>query len=176
MILAPSLTKQPELTPENRLHLIGEFPTQPLKVQFELFFLSIDGVWRIEGMAVYAVPPAGAALTGAAPAAAWAASAKPAKGEWSARRSDPREAQRANLGRLRRPKAASPDVPLKARTFGRRYKHISAAVLNIGTRTRPDFSNPAECSLDPDQSSLLNPHVLLLTWGNVPALSGRRRV
>ena len=79
MILTPNLTKQPELTPENQLHLVGDFPTQPLKIQYELLFLSIDGVWRIEGIAIDAVPAANAAQASAAPAPAPATPAKPAK-------------------------------------------------------------------------------------------------
>ena len=79
MLLTPNLTRQAELTPENQLHLVGDFPTQPLKIQYELLFLSIDGVWRIEGIAVDAVPAANAAQASAAPAPAPATPAKPAK-------------------------------------------------------------------------------------------------
>jgi hypothetical protein len=56
LFLQPNLTKQPEMTGGNSLHLVGDFPTQPLKIQYELLFLQIEGVWRIDGMAVDAVP------------------------------------------------------------------------------------------------------------------------
>jgi hypothetical protein len=56
LMLAPNL-KQAELTGQNRLHLAGNFPTQPLQVQYELVFLMIGGVWRIEDISVDAVPP-----------------------------------------------------------------------------------------------------------------------
>ena len=56
MILAPNLSKQPELTPQNQLHLIGYFQTQPLQIQYELLFVSIDGAWRLDGLSVDAVP------------------------------------------------------------------------------------------------------------------------
>ena len=52
-----------------QLHLVGDFPTQPLKIQYEMLFLQIDGVWRIDGMAVDAVPVQASANT-TAPAAA----------------------------------------------------------------------------------------------------------
>jgi hypothetical protein len=55
-MLAPNLAKQPELTAQNQLHIVGYFQTQPLQVQYEMLFLQIDGVWRIEGLSVDAVP------------------------------------------------------------------------------------------------------------------------
>ena len=56
LLLTPNL-KQAELTGQNRLRLTGYFPTQPLQVQYELVFLMIGGVWRIEDISVDAVPP-----------------------------------------------------------------------------------------------------------------------
>ena len=70
LFLAPNLTKQPELTEGNQLRIVGDFPTQPLKIQYEMLFLQIDGVWRIDGLAVDAVPQ----QTAAAPASAVSAS------------------------------------------------------------------------------------------------------
>ena len=72
LFLAPNLTKQPELTEGNQLRIVGDFPTQPLKIQYEMLFLQIDGVWRIDGLAVDAVPqqaaPASTPPSGIAPA------------------------------------------------------------------------------------------------------------
>jgi hypothetical protein len=56
LFLAPNLTKQPEMTERNQLHIVGNFPTQPLQIQYELLFLQLDGVWRLDGLAVDAVP------------------------------------------------------------------------------------------------------------------------
>jgi len=56
MLLQPNLAKEPELTPRNQLHIAGYFQTQPLQVKYEMLFLHIDGVWRIDGLAVDAVP------------------------------------------------------------------------------------------------------------------------
>ena len=77
LFLAPNLTKQPELTEGNQLRIVGDFPTQPLKIQYEMLFLQIDGVWRIDGLAVDAVPqqPAG---TAPAPVSAPASGTPPA--------------------------------------------------------------------------------------------------
>jgi hypothetical protein len=72
LFLAPNLTKQPELTEGNQLRVAGDFPTQPLKIQYEMLFLQIDGVWRIDGLAVDAVPQQS---TAAAPAPAVSAPA-----------------------------------------------------------------------------------------------------
>lgn len=56
LMLAPNL-KQAELTGQNRLRLAGYFPSQPLQIRYELVFLMIGGVWRIENISVDAVPP-----------------------------------------------------------------------------------------------------------------------
>ena len=76
LFLAPNLTKQPELTEGNQLRIVGDFPTQPLKIQYEMLFLQIDGVWRIDGLAIDAVPQ----QSTAAPAASAPPSAVPPAG------------------------------------------------------------------------------------------------
>ena len=63
LFLAPNLTKQPEMTEGNELHLVGNFPTQPLQIQFEMLFLQIDGVWRINGFSADAVPQQASAMS-----------------------------------------------------------------------------------------------------------------
>ena len=78
LFLAPNLTKQPEMTEGNELHLVGDFPTQPLQIQYEMLFVELDGVWRLNGLAVDAVP---AQLSANAPAAA--ASTAPSSGAWT---------------------------------------------------------------------------------------------
>ena len=79
LFLAPNLTKQPELTEGNQLRIVGDFPTQPLKIQYEMLFLQIDGVWRIDGMAIDAVPQQATAPAIAASAPPPAAHQQPAK-------------------------------------------------------------------------------------------------
>ena len=59
LFLPANLTKQPEMTEGNELHVVGDFQTQPLRIQYDLLFLQIDGVWRIR--AVDAVPVQAAA-------------------------------------------------------------------------------------------------------------------
>jgi hypothetical protein len=54
LLLSPNLTKQPQYT-QDQLILTGDFPTQPLKVQFMLAFMQLDGVWRLNNIAVDAV-------------------------------------------------------------------------------------------------------------------------
>ena len=72
LMLSPNLESPPEANGQRQLRLVGNFPTQPLQIRYELVFLQIDGVWRIEGMAVDAVPAKAAAGSGAAkPAATW---------------------------------------------------------------------------------------------------------
>ncbi|MBI4723899.1 MAG: hypothetical protein HY765_02520 [Rhodomicrobium sp.] len=80
LLLAPNLTKNPELNKNNELVLVGDFPTQPLRIHFELAFVQLDGAWRIAGIAVDAVPPPATQASAAAAAAAKPAEApKPAK-------------------------------------------------------------------------------------------------
>jgi hypothetical protein len=57
LMLQPSLDKPTGFTAQKQLHLIGNFPTQPLEIRFELVFLQIDGVWRVDGLAVDAQAP-----------------------------------------------------------------------------------------------------------------------
>ena len=67
MQLPPNLTRQPEITEGNELHLVGNFPTQPLQVQFDMLFLQLDGVWRLNGLSVDVVPVQAAAIASATP-------------------------------------------------------------------------------------------------------------
>jgi hypothetical protein len=68
-MLPPNLKKEPEITEGKELHLVGNFPTQPLQVQFEMFFLQLDGVWRLNGLSVDAVPAETGAIAAANPPA-----------------------------------------------------------------------------------------------------------
>jgi hypothetical protein len=61
LFLPPNLSKQPELTGGNVLHLTGHFATQPAQIVFDMQLMQIDSVWRIEGLAVDAVEQAQAA-------------------------------------------------------------------------------------------------------------------
>jgi hypothetical protein len=64
LLLSPALTKNPEINRNGELVLVGDFPTQPLQVHFELAFLQLDGAWRLAGIAVDAVPPQALAVAG----------------------------------------------------------------------------------------------------------------
>jgi hypothetical protein len=67
LFVAPNLVKQPEMTEGNQLHIVGDFPTQPLKIQYGILFLQIDGIWRIDGLAVLRCSPASAPQSVSAP-------------------------------------------------------------------------------------------------------------
>ncbi|MBT3069631.1 hypothetical protein KKP04_01935 [Rhodomicrobium sp. Az07] len=54
LVLSPNLTRQPELK-DKQLRLMGNFPTQPLQIKYELVFQQIDSVWRVDGVSVEAV-------------------------------------------------------------------------------------------------------------------------
>ncbi len=57
LMLEPVLEKPAEFNTQKQLHLVGHFPTQPLQIRFEMVFLQIDGVWRVDGLAVDALAP-----------------------------------------------------------------------------------------------------------------------
>jgi hypothetical protein len=61
-MLPANLTRPPEFTQESQLHLVGNFQAPPLRIQFEMFFFEIDGIWRLDGLAVDAVPLHAAAI------------------------------------------------------------------------------------------------------------------
>jgi hypothetical protein len=50
------------MTQGNELRLVGNFPTQPLQIQYEMLFFEIDGVWRLNGFSVDAIPQQAAAV------------------------------------------------------------------------------------------------------------------
>jgi hypothetical protein len=77
--LSPNLTKAPELNKDNELVVTGFFPTQPLRIQFELKFMQLDGKWRLAGIGVDALPlPGPQASAAASPPPAPAPAQQPA--------------------------------------------------------------------------------------------------
>lgn len=68
-VLTPQLSEAEIVGPEQRLHIRGHFPMQPMQVNFELMFEPAEGQWQLFGLSVGAV----SAQVQAAPAAAAAA-------------------------------------------------------------------------------------------------------
>lgn len=66
LLLNPTLAKQPDLTDLGTLTLVGAFPTQPLQIQFQIVYQRVGQGWRIDGLAVDAVPVDGVAQAQAA--------------------------------------------------------------------------------------------------------------
>jgi hypothetical protein len=56
-LLAPQFTAGPALDSSGRLRLTGFFPTNPLRISFDLTFQSVGGQWRLLEISV-ATPPA----------------------------------------------------------------------------------------------------------------------
>lgn len=52
----PSLTRQPLVTPEKQLHLVGILKGSPAPVAFEMIFEPVGGHWRLAALAVGAAP------------------------------------------------------------------------------------------------------------------------
>lgn len=51
-LLAPQLTTVPQTDVNKVLRLTGYFPTRPLQIAFDLLFETINGQWRVLGIAV----------------------------------------------------------------------------------------------------------------------------
>ena len=51
VFVTPQLSKQPEIV-NGKLHLVGNFPTQPMRVDFNLQFEPSDGIWKLFGLSV----------------------------------------------------------------------------------------------------------------------------
>jgi hypothetical protein len=54
LVLAPDFTEAPKLTSAGGLMLKGIFPTRPLRINFAIDYLPIDGFWMIDQMSVSA--------------------------------------------------------------------------------------------------------------------------
>ncbi len=79
LLLPPTLDKAPEKTERGQLLVVGHFDTKPLRIVFQLLFLPLDGVWRLDGINVDAVTPPSAAAVAAPGDPAAKAAPEPAK-------------------------------------------------------------------------------------------------
>jgi hypothetical protein len=61
LVIPPELTAPPSVATGGRLRLSGIFRTSPVRIGFEMVFMPVDGIWRIEGLAVQALPASGSA-------------------------------------------------------------------------------------------------------------------
>ena len=55
-IVTPEITETPVVLQNNILRLVGAFPTNPMQLKFEMLFQPSNGMWRMLGMNVGAVP------------------------------------------------------------------------------------------------------------------------
>ena len=90
-IATPQITQQPTISPNGLLQLVGFFPTQPRRIQFNIVYQPVGGQWRLAGLNVALVqaeavantptaePPPKPAETAKAKAPAAPAKKEPAK-------------------------------------------------------------------------------------------------
>lgn len=76
-IVTPKATQPPSITEEGLLRIVGNFPTRPIQINFQLVFQLIGGKWRIYAISVGTQRADAAQPAAAAPGAA--AGAKGAK-------------------------------------------------------------------------------------------------
>jgi hypothetical protein len=56
LFFTPKLSRDPHFTPQGVLRLTGFFPTAPERVNFDLYFQSVEDEWRIFGIGVTTSP------------------------------------------------------------------------------------------------------------------------
>ncbi len=56
LVLTPQLTDGPAFNSQGALTFSGYYPTVPLRIEFSMAFVPVDGRWRIEGLAVNTGP------------------------------------------------------------------------------------------------------------------------
>jgi len=66
-VMAPQLTATPAVEGNGMLRLTGYFPTQPLRIAFDLLFQNVDRNWRLFGISVQTQPAPPEANISAAP-------------------------------------------------------------------------------------------------------------
>jgi hypothetical protein len=69
LFFTPKLVQQPIINPNGILRLVGYFPTEPERVNFDLYFQMLNGDWRIFGIGVSVTPNDQTAALPAQPAA-----------------------------------------------------------------------------------------------------------
>lgn len=63
-MIAPQLSEPPALDPANRmLRLKGTFPGEPVRIDFDLTYQAVNGVWRLFGLSVNPAMAAAATAT-----------------------------------------------------------------------------------------------------------------
>jgi hypothetical protein len=72
-ISTPQLTQRPVISQQGLLQLVGFFPTQPHRIQFQIIYQPAGGEWRLAGLNVGLAQAAAADAKGADPKAAAAA-------------------------------------------------------------------------------------------------------
>jgi hypothetical protein len=51
-VSTPQLMQQPKVSPDGLLQLVGFFPTQPRRIQFNIVYQPVSGQWRLAGLNV----------------------------------------------------------------------------------------------------------------------------
>ena len=87
-VITPELVEQPSIGSDGQLRLVGNFPTEPLRIEFQLVFEAVDGSWKPHGLSVSMTP---AKATVAAPPAAQGTPKGPATKSTSAKTGKPEQ-------------------------------------------------------------------------------------
>jgi hypothetical protein len=78
VVLQPKLIRKPEIDKGGMLRITGFFPTRPERLNFDLIYQSLNGQWRLFGIATNTTPIEPVATAGAKPQPAPEAPKNPA--------------------------------------------------------------------------------------------------
>jgi hypothetical protein len=70
ILFSPVLLREPVVTEQGMLHLVGYYKTTPQQVNFEVLFQPVQGQWRLFGISLRTSPAPAAQAAPAPPAAA----------------------------------------------------------------------------------------------------------
>jgi hypothetical protein len=149
LFFTPKLSRDPHFTPQGVLRLTGFFPTAPERVNFDLYFQSVEDEWRIFGIGVTTSP---ADVTAAAePQAPKAGKPNGAAGKKQQADAAKSAAQASNAP----PPAKKADAPRQAATEPRGGAGDGAKAVRNRTSnnaTRIDLSKAPEQFAAPDEA------------------------
>jgi hypothetical protein len=57
LVVAPTWSEAPHVTPAGDLRVAGHFPVQPRPIKFSLVYHPIDGIWMVDELSVTVAPP-----------------------------------------------------------------------------------------------------------------------
>ena len=136
LVIEPKLYRKAEITSGGMLRITGFFPTDPERINFDLFFQPVQGRWQLFGISINTVPSQRASVLEVAPQAA------PAQAPEAAAPAKPAESP-----------IRAPETPNAANTGSTATKNQSGTEVDIRDRLDNAPSPPPEDEKPKEKSS-----------------------